>query len=59
MGVGNAIEYYVVLKDEPRLKIPEVAVEHEVLHSMRALNPYIEKRSETVPLSSRDPAARA
>ncbi|HZL72604.1 MAG TPA: hypothetical protein VFC86_09095 [Planctomycetota bacterium] len=59
VGVGNAIEHYVVLKDETRLKVPEAAVEHEVLHSMRALNPYIEKRSETVPLRSRDPAARA
>jgi len=59
VGVGNVIEYYVVLKDETRLKIPGAAVEHEVLHSMRALNPYIERRSETVPLSSRDPAARA
>ena len=50
---------YVVLKDETKLKIPEAAVEHEVPHSMRALNPCIEKRSETVPLRSRDPAARA
>jgi hypothetical protein len=58
VGIGNVTEYYVVLKDETRLRIPEAAVEHEVLHSMRSLNPYVEKRSETVPLRSRDPAVR-
>ena len=59
VGVGNVIEHYVVLKDETKLKIPAAAAEHEALHSMRALSPCIEKRSETVPLRSRDPAARA
>ncbi|HEU4339205.1 MAG TPA: hypothetical protein VFS19_03985 [Planctomycetota bacterium] len=53
VGVGNAINYYVVLKDETKLKASEQAVTFDCLQSMREVNPLIEKRETSVPLNPR------